>query len=230
MSAKIIIALSVIFFLAAVSVAWYFDDQNNRVNDNITIESQPPFEPQPVPVLTEQVAKTIAERDCIKGGEALGPGTYNEMTKTWWFNANLNATRPGCNPACVVSEDTGLAEINWRCTGAIPPGPGAKITNFNECVAAGYPILKSNPPQCVVDGRIFTEQTGQVATCSDESRKANVCARIFDPVCATVEIQCIKAPCDPVRQDFSNPCEACLNPLVKTYTTGGCMTLNVEVN
>ncbi|HCC22135.1 hypothetical protein A2480_00820 [Candidatus Uhrbacteria bacterium RIFOXYC2_FULL_47_19] len=68
-------------------------------------------------VFTEAEAKTIAEKSCIKGGEALGPGTYNENFKTWWFDANLNATRPGCNPACVVSEETKTAEINWRCTG-----------------------------------------------------------------------------------------------------------------
>jgi len=58
----------------------------------------------------------------IRGGESLAPGYYNENSKTWWFDANLNATQAGCNPACVVSEDTGQAEINWRCTGLREPG------------------------------------------------------------------------------------------------------------
>lgn len=71
--------------------------------------------------MTEMQARKIAEGSCIKGGEALGAGLYNENSKTWWFDANLNATKEGCNPACVVSEDTGLAEINWRCTGLIVP-------------------------------------------------------------------------------------------------------------
>lgn len=71
--------------------------------------------------MTEMEARKIAEKSCIKGGEALGPGTYNEITRTWWFDANLNATKPGCNPACVVSEETKSAEINWRCTGLISP-------------------------------------------------------------------------------------------------------------
>jgi hypothetical protein len=71
--------------------------------------------------LTEFWAREIAEQSCIKGGEALGEGVYNVMTKTWWYDANLNATRPGCRPACVVSEETGTAEINWRCTGLIAP-------------------------------------------------------------------------------------------------------------
>lgn len=71
--------------------------------------------------LTAAEAQEIAEASCIKGGGALEPGYYNEGTKTWWFDANLNATREGCNPACVVSEETKTAEINWRCTGLQEP-------------------------------------------------------------------------------------------------------------
>lgn len=67
--------------------------------------------------MTESEAKVIAESSCIKGGEALGAGSFNPNSKTWWFDANLNSTHDGCNPACVVSEDTKIAEINWRCTG-----------------------------------------------------------------------------------------------------------------
>ncbi len=73
------------------------------------------------PTFSEAEARAIAEASCIKGGEALGSGIYNENTKTWWFDANLNATREGCNPACVVDEVTKTAEINWRCTGLIVP-------------------------------------------------------------------------------------------------------------
>lgn len=67
--------------------------------------------------MTEVEARAIAEKECIKGGEALEVGMYNENSRTWWFDANLNATREGCNPACVVSEETKTAEVNWRCTG-----------------------------------------------------------------------------------------------------------------
>lgn len=68
-------------------------------------------------LLSEAEARAIAEKSCIKGGEVLSVGIYNENSKTWWYRANLNATREGCNPACVVSEKTKTAEINWRCTG-----------------------------------------------------------------------------------------------------------------
>lgn len=76
---------------------------------------------EPTTPLTEAEAKTIAEKTCIKGGESLANGYYNENSKTWWFDANLNSVHEGCNPACVVSEETKTAEINWRCTGLIVP-------------------------------------------------------------------------------------------------------------
>ncbi|MFH1286398.1 MAG: hypothetical protein ABII02_01455 [Candidatus Magasanikbacteria bacterium] len=69
-------------------------------------------------IISEDEARSIALNSCINGGGALASGgTYNENSKTWWFDANLITTQEGCNPACVVSEETKTAEINWRCTG-----------------------------------------------------------------------------------------------------------------
>lgn len=36
----------------------------------------------------------------------------------------------------------------------------SKITNFEECAAAGYPILESYPRQCRASGKTFTEDIG----------------------------------------------------------------------
>lgn len=98
-------------------------------------------------ILTEAQARVIAEKSCIKGGEALTTGIYNANTKTWWFDANLNATRENCNPACVVNEVTKTAEINWRCTGLIVPKDGkvsGKILLGPTC-----PVMKNPPdPAC----------------------------------------------------------------------------------
>ena len=48
---------------------------------------------------------------------------HNEFTKTWWIDLDMKPEFENklCNPACVISEDTKTAEINWRCTGALPP-------------------------------------------------------------------------------------------------------------
>ena len=34
------------------------------------------------------------------------------------------------------------------------------------------------------------------------------CPQIYDPVCASVQVQCIKAPCEPILKTFSNRCMA----------------------
>ena len=57
-------------------------------------------------------------------------------------------------------------------------------------------------------------------TCDEE--RAEMCAQVYAPVCATVNIQCIKAPCNPIKETFSNSCEACRNALVPSYTVGAC--------
>ena len=90
-------------------------------------------------VLSLEQARTIAEQTCIKGGETLASiGTYNENTKTWWFDANLNATPEGCNPACVVWEVTKTAEISWRCTGLIPPNNQNLVETIQQLFAQKY--------------------------------------------------------------------------------------------
>jgi len=77
--------------------------------------------PSEEPLLLEGEAKAIEEKDCIKGGESVDEGYYNPNSKTWWFDANLNVSKEGCHPACVVHED-GTTEINWRCTGLMMDG------------------------------------------------------------------------------------------------------------
>lgn len=96
-------------------------------------------------LLSESEARIIAEKSCIKGGESLARWSYNENSKTWWYDANLNATKPGCNPACVVSETTKTAEINWRCTGLIlDSGVTGQVTLGPTC-----PVIQNQPdPEC----------------------------------------------------------------------------------
>ena len=33
----------------------------------------------------------------------------------------------------------------------------SEISNFEECEKAGFPILKSNPRQCIAEGKTFVE-------------------------------------------------------------------------
>jgi hypothetical protein len=46
--------------------------------------------------------------------------------------------------------------------------PGPPVTTFEECVAAGYPVLESYPPRCLtLDGETFTQEIGNELEKSD---------------------------------------------------------------
>ncbi len=81
--------------------------------EEITVE----FTDLPAP-MSEKIARSIAETsECIKDGALKDNALYNESSKTWWIDLNID--KPGCNPACVIYEDE-TVEINWRCTGLTP--------------------------------------------------------------------------------------------------------------
>lgn len=51
---------------------------------------------------------------------------------------------------------------------------------------------------------------------------AIVCTTEYAPVCGLVQIQCIRAPCNPIYQTFSNRCELSKNHLAKFVYEGEC--------
>jgi hypothetical protein len=66
---------------------------------------------------SDAVAIAMAS-DCAAEGGLKDTSVCNSVTGTWWLD--MDVQREGCNPACVVDVNTGAAEINWRCTGALP--------------------------------------------------------------------------------------------------------------
>ena len=61
-----------------------------------------------------------------------------------------------------------------------------------------------------------------VTECLPEQRNVDACIEIYQPVCASVNVQCVTTPCDPVQETFANSCKACMNSLVSSYTKGKC--------
>jgi hypothetical protein len=71
-------------------------------------------------IISREEAVQIAQNSaCIEEGSLTDDIIYNNYTRTWWIDLDLE--KPGCKPACVVDENTKTAEINWRCTGLIAP-------------------------------------------------------------------------------------------------------------
>lgn len=96
------------------------------------------------PALAEEMtlaeAREIAmNSECAKVGAVKETGFYNDWSGTWWID--LDAQREGCSPACVVNVRTRKAEVNWRCTGALPgppPLPPAPNEAAAYCQEQGY--------------------------------------------------------------------------------------------
>lgn len=88
--------------------------------------NSPSDQPSTQSQLTVEQARAIAEQsECVSVGAISQSSMYNPHSKTWWFD--LTASKPGCNPACVVDEATQTAVVNWRCTGALPPNQELKV-------------------------------------------------------------------------------------------------------
>lgn len=62
----------------------------------------------------------------------------------------------------------------------------------------------------------------KTVTCTPEQKQAEACIEIYQPVCASVQIQCITTPCEPIPKTFGNSCEACSENSVTQYTEGAC--------
>ncbi|MCX6823557.1 MAG: DUF333 domain-containing protein [candidate division SR1 bacterium] len=61
----------------------------------------------------------------------------------------------------------------------------------------------------------------EFAPCPGEGK---VCTADYTPVCASVAVQCIKAPCPPIEQTFSNKCVMNQNKLATFLHNGECTT------
>src|SRR3989344_4082633 len=84
------------------------------------------------------------------------------------------------------------------CTTDYTPGcaqkSGINQTFSNRCVAEGEKAIISYEGPCNADVK--------------DNESPTFCTKQYDPVCAEKEVQCIKAPCYPVRQTYGNACEA----------------------
>jgi hypothetical protein len=89
-------------------------------------------------ILPSQTQETTKNEELEKNGEITDEKIYVEQ--------EVNLIKPVVEAGC-GGTDSCAGEKNSTL----------KIINFEQCVAAGYPILKSNPAQCVANGVTFYE-------------------------------------------------------------------------
>jgi hypothetical protein len=90
-----------------------------------------------------------------------------------------------------------------------------RIDSFEDCVAAGFPVMESYPRQCRdSEGNLFVEEIEERVFCTPGQRNVDACIEIYQPVCGwndPEKIQCITFPC---ASTYSNN--------VLYYTGGEC--------
>lgn len=60
------------------------------------------------------------------------------------------------------------------------------------------------------------------------NEELTVCTMEYAPVCAKVNVQCIKAPCEPIEQTFGNRCMMEANKLATFLYEGECWSKEIE--
>lgn len=91
------------------------------------------------------------------------------------------------------------------CTAGVQPRPNSpvmatEISDFDQCVAAGYRVLRSYPPRCVTaEGKVFTQESARGEM--KENTQGNLCVdQCGNGVCQ--QIVCMAEGCacpeDPV--------------------------------
>ncbi len=107
------------------------------------------------------------------------------------------------------------------CSPASPATPGDEktVSSFEECVAAGHPVMESLPRQCRHGDQNFVEPAEIPAPPVTNERP---CTKEYMPVCGEIQVQCITTPCNPVKTTFGNRCEA-ENAKAANIVEGACV-------
>jgi putative hemolysin len=124
-----------------------------------------------------------------------------EIVDTTWWQVGMCTTSDGtiCEERAYYRSECGDTNIAKVCT------EEAKICPDGSSVGRTW-------PNC------------EFAPCPSE--ESVVCTMEYMPVCASVAVQCVKAPCLPIEQTFSNKCMMNANKLAKFLYKGECWSAN----
>jgi hypothetical protein len=68
----------------------------------------------------------------------------------------------------------------------------------------------------------IVQQLKDKTTTTPPPSDTTMCTMDYRPVCGEVQVQCIKAPCPPIKQTFGNQCALDANKLAKFLYEGEC--------
>lgn len=137
--------------------------------------------------LDEVSARDIAQntQECTAEGAVADFETYNPNSKTWWFS--ILSPRSDCRPACVVFDETGETEVNWRCGGLLLPEEEMSEGFFDQCVEMGGEWIPEASECEYISQEDCTMLGGEFNECGSACRndpEAQMCTMQCVPYCS----------------------------------------------
>lgn len=151
----------------------------------------------------------VVEGDC--NGIYIAPKTFlceNGCSDGACIDSNAN------NPSCTDSDGGRNYFVKGTTTGADSFGRPSQATDYCGATNAGHPedTRYVHEYSCQPNGNRTDEDYLCPNGCKDgaciQDSNSTVCTEEYAPVCGEVQVQCIKAPCFPVKKTFSNKCFA----------------------
>jgi hypothetical protein len=162
-------------------------------------------------VMTDPVITTPVENSKISS-----PVTITGEAPGVWFSE-------GQFPVVITDKDEkelghGVVKAigEWQTEKPVKFSGTVLFTNLNN-VDSGFIIFKKDNPS----GDPKNDRRYRISVLFDGAQKN--CTKEYKPVCGESEVQCIKAPCPPLKQTYGNRCEA-ENARAKNITEGECKT------
>jgi hypothetical protein len=164
-----------------------------------------------------------------KSGETVGNAAASDMSDAGFalFLKNYSS-RTGLDISAVSAVDV-AAHISGSA-GVPSPDTDTSGGKFTACtldakLCPDGSYVGRTGPNCEFAACPSDTAVSKTITCTPEQKQAEACIEIYQPVCASVQIQCVTTPCEPIEKTFGNSCEACSETSVTEYTEGACATL-----
>lgn len=147
--------------------------------------------------------------------------SYNQDSRKTMIPETCTSFFDGCNNCNKIGNDTEIACTKMFCQTYEEP----------KCLYTMDPsrdIDKDWLNDCKLDGTCdddvdYTQPKEEIQQ-KNNSESDVFCTMEYAPVCAKVQIQCIKAPCEPIEQTFSNRCMMDANKLATFLYEWECKT------
>lgn len=148
---------------------------------------------------------------------------------TWFFEGSFPVVLTDWD-GLIIAEGYAQAQGEWMTEDFVPFSAELNFTMPDYSDKGALMLQKDNPsglPEnddaLEVPVQFLKNQKLKAIDCLPEQRNVDVCIELYEPVCGQVQVECIKAPCYPIKQTFSNSCKACANSRVMSYTEGECL-------